>query len=86
MIWMKRLKGSSAQMTLQEQYSTGVMNLLQNIKVRKARIVDAVDTMEDSSDPKFLSVKKINQCMIKLLSNLQVSMEQKIKNISSFLS
>ena len=66
----------------QERYTAGVKNVLQNIKIRKEMLENVVGTMEDSSEPKLSLVKKINDCMLNMLKKLEVSMEQKIVEIS----
>ena len=71
--------------TWQERYSAGVQNILQIIKVRKEKIKDAVETMEDSSEPRVSLVKKINTCMFNMLKKLEASMEQKMATVSSLI-
>ena len=70
--------------TWQEKYSAGVQNILQGIKLRKEKIMNAVETMDETAEPKLSLVKKINVCMINMLKNLEASIEQKVIDFSSF--
>ena len=84
MIWMR--KGSGIELkTWQERYSAGVQNILQIIKLRQEKIKDAVETMDDTAEPKISLIKKINNCMLSMLKKLETSMEQKAMDFSSFL-
>ncbi|MHA1147074.1 MAG: hypothetical protein ACTSR8_02405 [Promethearchaeota archaeon] len=71
-----------AQKNLQEQYSFGIEYFLENLKSRKEKIAQAVALMKESSESKFSMVRKINKCMLKLLTKLEASLEQKVLDLN----
>lgn len=78
MLWMKGDKRLITEKSLQEQYSFGIEYFLENLKARKEKIAEAVQLMGESSESQFSMVKKINKCMINLLTKLEASMQQKV--------
>jgi len=81
---MQSFSRSSGQKTWQERYTSGIKNILEILKDREEKIAGAVETFEDSNEPKMALVKNINLCMITFLKKLENLMEKKVVDFSSF--